>query len=209
MSKQLVKLHHDHIEEMWSDLYRKSMGVDPPVKILDLVQYKWPRLYIKLDSLYGLKWQAMVTGLLHQYGIKITGVERECTCISRIRYKNCAHDIDASIMINNEIIPLQIGTFKQVACGFLTKRKYDISNKEFMQKKIRQIPAGGIVLVEITEEMEPTSEWFKRMKNKCVIILKQDSAMIYYGYGGNAKAARKICEAFGFADVMERLAPND
>ena len=205
MSKQLVKLHHDHIEEMWGELYRKSMGADPPVRILDLVRYKWPNLYIKLDSLYGLKWQAVVTGLLYQHGIEITGVERDCTCISRIRYKNCAHDIDASIKIGNETIPLQIGTFKQVACGFSTARKHDISNREFMLKKIRQIPAGGIVLVEMAENMEPVTEWFERMRNKCVIILMQDSAIIYRGYGGSVKAARRICEAFGFGYVMERL----
>ena len=192
------------------------MGTAPTTKLTEVVKINWPELYVGLNSgLYGFLWQSIVTGLLHENCIKILGVERDCVCEHRLTYKNCPHDIDILVARKNRLIPLQLGTLKNCTdagfsgwktterkkCAFVFEKKYNFSNGDFMQKKIRQTPNGGIAVIEINDDTMPDVECLDRMEKKCLILISRNSCFLHCGMGGNMDFAKEICAIFGFKNV--------
>ena len=212
---QPVKTYNAYIEEIWTDYHKKSLGMMPTISLMELVRTKWPKLYEGLRGMiFGIVWQSIITALLYENRIKMLGVERKCVCEYWLLHKKCPHDIDILALRENRTMPLQLGTLKSYGDIGLPRwrtitnsvkqssKKKVFSKSDFMEKKIRQTPDGGIAVIEMGDDTIPNKKWFSAMKKKCVILLNCNRCFLYCGMDGNADFAKELCAIFGFKDIQ-------
>ena len=178
------------IEAEWIRIFELVRGKKPTVRLTDLVKSKWPKLYSKLCNSWGFAWQAIVTGLLDQSGVKVIDAETVCGCIECTGFKDTndrPHDVDALVKLRGYEVPIQIGMFDgafrhdaDLICGndgkpaqrkpiggasylsgSLDRHSMNERDTKRIWHKIRETPPGGITLLGTRPSViEPGDDWW-------------------------------------------------